>query len=276
MGNFEERLAKLNNKQREAVQTIEGAVLVIAGPGSGKTELLAIRTGEILNSTQASANEILLLTFTENAATNMRERLVGLIGEEAYRVQIFTFHAFAVYIMNKYPAHFYNGVDYEVVHEIERLKILENIIKSLPKNNPLNSYHEKRGYTYLKSIQEGIRALKKGNLTKDEFLNKIKKVTKESEKINEVVNEIFQKIAGKRKFLEVYEAYQEICERLLKLSNQENESAKYLVKTLELELTQAELTNKTNNLTAWKNNYFEKDKEENFKLIDSDINRQEK
>ncbi|MFM2383489.1 MAG: hypothetical protein RIQ72_61, partial [Candidatus Parcubacteria bacterium] len=94
--NFEERFKKLNPEQRKAVETIEGPLLVVAGPGSGKTEILSMRVAEILRKTHAQPSHILCLTFTESAAINMRDRLARLIGDPAYKVGIHTFHNFCV------------------------------------------------------------------------------------------------------------------------------------------------------------------------------------
>ena len=97
--NFKQRYDQLNKKQKKAVDTIEGPLLVVAGPGSGKTEILSLRVGNILEQTQVMASNILCLTFTESATVNMRKRLAGLIGSEAYRVAIHTFHNFCVIIL---------------------------------------------------------------------------------------------------------------------------------------------------------------------------------
>ena len=72
---FEERYKALNKAQRYAVDTTDGPVMVIAGPGTGKTELLSLRVGNILKEGRAKASNILCLTFTETAALNMRQRL---------------------------------------------------------------------------------------------------------------------------------------------------------------------------------------------------------
>ena len=100
---FEERYKALNKEQKRAVDTTDGPVMVIAGPGSGKTELLSLRVGNILKKGTARASNILLLTFTETAALNMRERLESLIGPDAYRVAIYTFHSFCTDIIGRYP-----------------------------------------------------------------------------------------------------------------------------------------------------------------------------
>ena len=91
---FQSELDKLNAAQQEAVEHIEGPVLVIAGPGTGKTHILSARIGKILLDTDTSAQSILCLTFTEAGVRAMRQRLLQLIGPEAHRVHIFTFHAF--------------------------------------------------------------------------------------------------------------------------------------------------------------------------------------
>jgi len=69
---FQERYRNLNKAQQEAVDTIDGPIMVIAGPGSGKTELLAVRTANILQKEQINPQNILILTFTDSATQNMR------------------------------------------------------------------------------------------------------------------------------------------------------------------------------------------------------------
>ena len=99
-------LTELNEAQRIAVETVFGPVLVLAGPGTGKTHLLTARIGHILQKTDAKAENILCLTFTNAAAVEMRERLRQKIGIEANKTTICTFHGFAEMIMNEYPLKF--------------------------------------------------------------------------------------------------------------------------------------------------------------------------
>ncbi len=101
---FEEAYKKLNAKQKEAVDTIYGPVIVIAGPGTGKTQILALRIGNILlKATGTKPDEILALTFTESAVATLRTRLASFIGGAAYRVRIHTFHGFARSILELRP-----------------------------------------------------------------------------------------------------------------------------------------------------------------------------
>ena len=91
---FEYEYSRLNEMQRKAVDKIEGPVMVIAGPGTGKTQILAARIGKILLDTDASPSNILCLTYTDAGAMAMRRRLLSFIGSDAYKVNIYTFHAF--------------------------------------------------------------------------------------------------------------------------------------------------------------------------------------
>ena len=112
---FNEEYLRLNTYQRKAVDTIEGPVMVIAGPGTGKTQILAARIGKILLETDVSPNNILCLTYTEAGAIAMRRRLVEFIGSDAYKVAIHTFHAFCneviqdnLFRCDHYPLFFHN------------------------------------------------------------------------------------------------------------------------------------------------------------------------
>ena len=91
---FIQALQGLNEKQLSAVNKIDGPVLVIAGPGTGKTQILAARIGKILIETDTDAHNILCLTYTDAGTIAMRKRLFDFIGPEAYRVHIHTFHSF--------------------------------------------------------------------------------------------------------------------------------------------------------------------------------------
>lgn len=186
---FKERYKQLNNKQKKAVDTIEGPLLVVAGPGSGKTEILSLRVGNILEQTQVLASNILCLTFTESATVNMRKRLASLIGSEAYRVAIHTFHNFCVEIIQKYPQYFYGGAFFSPADELTQVQIIEEILEKLPHNHPLNSYHPEQGYVYLKDILGVIGLLKKAGLDPVEFKKILEHNEKSLEKIDEILGE---------------------------------------------------------------------------------------
>jgi DNA helicase-2/ATP-dependent DNA helicase PcrA len=135
-GSYKQAFAGLNAEQRQAVETIDGPVLVIAGPGTGKTQLIGTRVGHILKNTDTPADAILLLTFTEAGVQAMRQRLAKLIGQAAYDVQLNTYHAFGGEIFRRYPDYF-EGADLSLIEELSSDALLRGIIAKLPYTNPL-------------------------------------------------------------------------------------------------------------------------------------------
>ena len=93
----------LNLEQQDAVNTIYGPVLVIAGPGTGKTQILSARIGKILLDTDYLPENILCLTYTDAGRVAMRKRLQDMIGADAYRVNIHTFHSFCNHVPGASP-----------------------------------------------------------------------------------------------------------------------------------------------------------------------------
>lgn len=127
--NFKTAYAKLNTKQKEAVDTIEGPVMVVAGPGTGKTTILTLRIANILLRTDTPPSGILALTFTEAGAKNMRSKLREIIGKRALEVPIHTFHGFASSIIAEFDEHFPHLSKSKQITEIEAEKILREILK---------------------------------------------------------------------------------------------------------------------------------------------------
>ena len=103
---FTEQYLRLNKAQKQAVDTIDGPVMVIAGPGTGKTSILTLRIANILKKTDTSPENILALTFTESGAYAMRKKLVGIVGTVGYKVNIHTFHGFCNDVIKQYPERF--------------------------------------------------------------------------------------------------------------------------------------------------------------------------
>ncbi len=136
---FEYALQALNLNQKKAVIQIEGPVLVIAGPGTGKTQILAARIACILSESDCLPENILCLTYTDAGAVAMRKRLLLFIGPDAYRVHIFTFHAFCNTIIQENLDYFgFRGLD--AISELEQIEYVHRIIDGLGKNHPLKRY----------------------------------------------------------------------------------------------------------------------------------------
>jgi DNA helicase II / ATP-dependent DNA helicase PcrA len=158
MSRYEEALAGLNREQRRAVEQIEGPVLVIAGPGTGKTQLLTTRIAHILSRTDILPENILCLTFTESAAATMRERLAGLIGQAAYNVNISTYHAFGADLIRRFPDYFTELADMRPADDLAVDGIFREIIAELPYSSPLK-YAERYLGDIKSLISDAKRAL---------------------------------------------------------------------------------------------------------------------
>lgn len=130
---------RLNPAQKEAVDTIEGPVMVIAGPGTGKTQILTLRIANILLKTDTPASGILALTFTEAGRKAMRLRLRELIGSRADEVAIFTYHGFAAATMAEFPEHFPHLARSRQLSEVESEALVRDILreKKFAKLRPL-------------------------------------------------------------------------------------------------------------------------------------------
>jgi DNA helicase II / ATP-dependent DNA helicase PcrA len=141
---FEEEYTKLNPQQQKAVDTTEGPVMVIAGPGTGKTQILAARIGKILMNPDVLADNILCLTYTDAGAIAMRRRLQSFIGADAYKVNIYTFHAFCNDVIQDNLSLFEkNSLD--AISELENIELFKKLIDNFSKDNPLKRY---RGDVY--------------------------------------------------------------------------------------------------------------------------------
>ena len=165
---FQTRFKALNDKQRQAVDTIDGPLLVLAGPGTGKTELLSMRAANILRKTDTLPSSILCLTFTDSGASAMRERLRQIIGADAYKVAIHTFHSFGSEIMSRHREYFYHGADTRPADELLQHEILSDIFSELDYTNPLAGSMNGT-FTHLKDALSVISELKRSGLTSDEL-----------------------------------------------------------------------------------------------------------
>ncbi len=162
----------LNKAQKKAVDIIEGPVMVIAGPGTGKTTILTLRIANILKRTDTPPDAILSLTFTESGAYAMRRKLLDIIGPAAYKVHIHTFHGFAEKIIQEYPDYFPRIIGSRIITDAEQIKIIEKIIQSRtidilrPYGDP--SY-------YVKSVLSEIHILKRENVSPKKLKESIEK-----------------------------------------------------------------------------------------------------
>ncbi|MEM6965125.1 MAG: ATP-dependent DNA helicase [Bacteroidota bacterium] len=155
---FSKELKKLNAAQKIAVNQIEGPVLVIAGPGTGKTHILTSRIGRILLETDTQPHNILCLTFTDAGVHAMRERLLELIGPEAHRVHIFTFHSFCNKII-KERMELFGRHDLEPLSDLERVEMIRKIVDELPQDHPIKQGKRDR-YFYESQLYDLFQRMK--------------------------------------------------------------------------------------------------------------------
>ncbi|MDO8575294.1 MAG: ATP-dependent DNA helicase [bacterium] len=172
---FETLYSRLNKEQKRAVDTTEGPVMVTAGPGTGKTSILTLRIANILKKTDTSPENILALTFTESGAYNMRRKLVEIVGSEAYKVNINTFHGFCNGIIQDYPERFPRIIGATNISEIDQIKIMEEIIDG-KKLEYLKSWSNP--FYYVKPILSEIRNLKREAVSAEDFGKLLKKQEK--------------------------------------------------------------------------------------------------
>src|SRR5687767_5528288 len=160
---FQIEYKNLNTEQRKAVDTIEGPVMVIAGPGTGKTQILASRIGKILLETDVSPENILCLTYTEAGVVAMRKRLLQFIGPDAYKVNIYTFHAFCNDVIQENLSYF-ERTALDPVSELEKIQYFKELIDSFPKNHLLKRY---RGDVYyeVRNLADLFSTMKQENWT---------------------------------------------------------------------------------------------------------------
>ena len=166
--------APLNEEQALAVDSTRGPVLVLAGPGTGKTQLLSIRAYSILRKEKNILPEnILILTYTNSAAKTMKERLAKIIGANGYDVEVATFHGFANSILQESEeAAEYVGdkVQMDDVEQIKAVKYILDNTKGLDEIRPFGA-----PYMYIKELLQKIGDLKKDGIKPEDLYDYIAK-----------------------------------------------------------------------------------------------------
>jgi DNA helicase-2/ATP-dependent DNA helicase PcrA len=214
---FNDYYNQLNPEQKQAVDSIEGPVMVVAGPGTGKTQILTLRIANILNKTDIEAENILALTFTDSGAMSMKKRLISIIGNDAYRVNINTFHSFCNDVIQNYPEYFSSIAGFTNIDEIKQTQILRNVLDNM-KLTYLASFNNQ--YFYIKEIKHAIEELKKESVdfkelrtkaeqAKLDFLNNTDNYNSKTDKIKTAQLSILKTIEKNIELSFIYEDYQQ-------------------------------------------------------------------
>jgi DNA helicase-2/ATP-dependent DNA helicase PcrA len=263
---FTTRYAKLNDAQKQAVDTIDGPVMVVAGPGTGKTELLSMRAANILKKTDTLPENILCLTFTESGAAAMRERMVQIIGKDAYRVAIHTFHSFGAEILNQNGDYFYHGANFRAADELSSYELLRGIFDELEYSNPLSGKMNGE-YTHLSDTLTTISELKKSGLTSDELLL----VLDSNELVMDAAEPLLSVVFAARLSKTTADALRTCVDPIRESGGNVPlptivPLSQILADSLQHAIDQADETNSTKPITAWRNAWMKKNDAGNFVL----------
>jgi DNA helicase II / ATP-dependent DNA helicase PcrA len=213
VNNFDQEFAKLNPAQKEAAENIYGPVIVMAVPGSGKTQLLAMHIGQILKTTDTLPSSILCLSFTEAAASNMRKRLFSLIGQQAHQVAFHTFHSFGSEVINQNPEEFFFGASFSPIDELGQYQILRQIFENLNWENPLRSYHPEQDYIYLSGTLSAIQKLKQAGISPIDLVQIIQTNTSFLNEVTEILPKEFNETTSKKHF-PIWQEFVNKCEEI--------------------------------------------------------------
>lgn len=150
---FDQEYNRLNPQQKAAVDQIYGPVMVVAGPGTGKTQILSVRIGKILLDTDYLPQNILCLTYTDAGVLAMRKRLLQMIGPDAYSVSLHSYHSFCNSVIQQ-NMHLFHKRDLQPINELEQMQALMKLIDSFADDNPLKRFKTDAYFeaAYLKAL----------------------------------------------------------------------------------------------------------------------------
>ena len=264
----------LNAKQKEAVEYLEGPLLVLAGPGTGKTQLLSEKVAYILKNTDTNPENILCMTFTESGASNMRERLKTIVGKDGAKVNVNTYHAFGSDILAQYKNYSdeYDRRLDDAIDEVTQYKIVKDIQDHLHGRDILRGDN-------VKDIIAVISAAKSAGLTAKDLEAIAEKNIADSEALSKAISPLLDNIVP-RVFKESYEnAYRPIYEILKDYTEADTivknieRSIGGMARDLKDAIVVAEQEQKIKPLSSWKDTYFEKDNHNNYRMKDRIANK---
>ena len=216
---FEEAYKKLNKAQKEAVEAIDGPVMVVAGPGTGKTQVLALRIANIRTKTDTAASSILCLTFTNSGVHAMRKRLLELIGSQGNEVTVSTFHRFGIGLIEK----FYTTLGFDqaptLLSDTEAITLVDEILEEGEWAHIRPRSDSAKYFSDLKSL---ISLLKRENISPEDFLVQVdaeienlrtdpENLSSRGARKGELKREVETKIESlerTREFVQFYEKYE--------------------------------------------------------------------
>lgn len=186
----ESRIIKPNIKQQEAINTLKGQIMLLAGPGTGKTFTVIDRIEKMLSDGVKPAS-ILCLTFSDTASSEMKQRLIKKMGVIASSVDIYTYHSFCNEVIKQYPSQFEMTPDVRLITETEKIAIMKECIDEAGLVYFVPSRADK--YFFTKNFISYIERLKSKRLSKEEYLNYIDTNPALMPRLKELENEIYER-----------------------------------------------------------------------------------
>lgn len=197
---FNLAFTSLNSAQRAAAETIEGPVLIVAGPGTGKTQTLALRLANILKKTQARPHNLLALTFTEAAAVELKKRLASIIGPDAYGITASTFHSFCSRLAGTFPGEFAGNRENTQLDALGQFKLLAEILEK--GEYPLLRPQRDPGYQ-IRNLSKALQDLKREGITPEKLEDLAKKAQMAlptgEERLNKKTGKVLGRVADGEK-----------------------------------------------------------------------------
>ena len=219
----------LNDKQKEAVLYINGPMLVLAGAGSGKTKVLTNRIANLIDNGISPAN-ILAITFTNKAAKEMKDRVFNLIGNDAYMIQISTFHSLGLKILKENYEKLGYDKNFVVIDSDDALAVIKKIMKDM--NLSPQYYNAKNIRNKISSAKNELMDLQSfANLEYDKNVVKVYEKYLEKLKLNNSVDFddlLILPIRLFREYPSVLESYQERYKYILIDEYQDTNECQYI------------------------------------------------
>lgn len=265
---------RLNQKQKEAVEYLEGPLLVLAGPGTGKTQLLSEKVAYILRETDTNPENILCMTFTDSGAMNMRERLKSIVGKDGLKVNIGTYHSFGTEILGQYKNY---AIDYDrrldsPIDEVRQFKIVKEIRDGLPAKDILRGDN-------VKDIISVISSAKSAGLSAADLKTVAEQNIEDAEVLSKAISPLLEEIVPRNFELSYKNAYEPIYNILSNyietkpIINKIERNINIITKELKNAVSEAISSEKIKPLSSWKDAFFEKDAGGKYRLKERVANR---
>ncbi len=252
MNSYKQALEALNAEQRLAVTTTEGPLLVLAGPGTGKTQLLSTRAAHIVAQGNANPSDILCITYTEAGAAEMRLRLSGIMGNAGGEVAVHTFHSFGSWLIARYPEKFNAVKALKPLDDLARFKLFESLLANLPLRHPLAIRDADERFLRQGSVVEAIRVYKQAGLDPQQLSAIMADNEQACLALQPMIDELFGSTLSSKRL----PAIQALVQSYAPLADKHSLAAT-LLRSLEQAIDDSQASGKTAPLGKWRTSYTE-------------------